>query len=337
LASDLWIGDLVSLKHTLQELSLSHGTLTNVNDLAALTQLRVLDLSSCDELQDIAGIGTMALTELDISECYRICDFSVLKMLPALKGLNLCNTTFAEHTELSVLRNCTKLETLLVCDVVQEGFAPATCDSEVARSYDAMATQMIELLPHLSQMKHVYLGKGYATDAVLAVLGRACPKLETLDLSWAKFISDLSPIMSLPIKSLSLCGALAERAELWSRWLPQLAGLKESLTELDLSHNCTWREAYGLPRECDPPILPLASLVKLKTLFCEECAVLEQGVDIDQEWASKRSDEMIRLKALLPAVSFEASTLVVQLSSAERGEDALQCPVPPAPRTSARP
>jgi hypothetical protein len=62
--------------------------------------LRALGLSSCNELQDITGIGTMvgALTELDISECYRICDFSVAKMIPpALRGLNLCDTTSAGH------------------------------------------------------------------------------------------------------------------------------------------------------------------------------------------------------------------------------------------------
>jgi Leucine-rich repeat (LRR) protein len=329
IATNQWLPHLVGMTNSLQDLCLANSTITNIDDLALLTELRVLDLSGCDELTDLSPLGTLTtLSELDLSECYAISDFSVLSRLRALKGLNLIDTSFAERADLSVLRGCTALETLLIQDLNP----PADTDEPHTNSYDAGAEQMRHLLPYLPHLKTLYLGKRYATNAVLAALAQSCPTLETLDLSWGKF-TDITPILALPLKSLSLCGALYARDELWAKWLHQLALLKDSLVELDLSHSCTMQEAFGLPRDMDPPILPLAALTKLKTIYCEDCGVLQDGDEDWQEAGYADSDEMAKLKSLLPGLMLESGTLEVQLPSAGRARpfDWTSFPAPRAP------
>lgn len=104
----------------LKKLNMRGMRLFNIEDLTYLSSVEVLDLST-NLMSDLSPLLSMEnLTELNLSNCPYISDYSVLTQFPNLKKLNI---SFNKTKDFSFLKNLSSLEELAM---EQTGFSDMT-------------------------------------------------------------------------------------------------------------------------------------------------------------------------------------------------------------------
>ena len=105
------IAKLAALRE-LRQLDLSGcRQLTDIDPLRNLTALASLNLSSCEQLTDIAPLRNLtALASLNLAGCWQLTDINPLRHLPAVASLNLFGCR--QLTDIVPLRNLTALASL---------------------------------------------------------------------------------------------------------------------------------------------------------------------------------------------------------------------------------
>jgi internalin A len=182
-------------------------------ELADLTDLEYLDLSECEKLQDLSLLGRLtSLQQLRLSRCFEVRVLPPLAGLTSLRYLDLGWCT--QLQALPSLAGLTNLQHLSLTACEQLQTLPPLAGLTNLRHLDLRYCRQLQALPPLSgltSLQHLDLGECVELQALPPLAGLT--SLQHLDLHWCEQLQDLLPLAeltSLQYLNLNCCGQLPD-------------------------------------------------------------------------------------------------------------------------------